>query len=149
MSEVRIRRALLEDARQLFSWEAQFPSDRLSLRSIRRLIHSPTAAVWVADRDSALLGNLILLMRRRGLSARIYSLFVAPEARRSGIAEQLLQHAEAYARAAGRKRMVLEVRADAAPAQRLYAAAGYRTLRALNAYYDDGADGLRLEKPLS
>ena len=143
-----IRPAHLADTEQIATWEAGFPSDRLSRRSVRHLIRSPSARVYVAEDRSGLLGNLVMLARKNSHSARIYSLFVAPTARGQGIAERLIETAESEARKMARNKVVLEVRLDATAARRLYARCGYTVVHELASYYDDGADGLRLEKSL-
>jgi ribosomal protein S18 acetylase RimI-like enzyme len=147
---VRIRRAVPADAPALLAMEALFPSDRMSMRSIRRFIESENARVLVAVRDRhELLGNLVLLLRTSSDKARIYSVVVGPAARGLGIGDALVQAAERAARAAGRQTVTLEVRGDNIAARALYAKRGYVETRRLPAFYDDGADGLRLERALS
>ena len=146
---ILIRPATLADAGQIHEWESQFPSDRLSRRSVRWLIQSPSARVLVAEAEAGLLGNIVLLARRNARSARLYSLFVAPAARGQRIAERLIEAAESAARQLERTKLSLEVRVDAKSAQALYKRCGYVTTKTLEGYYDDGADGLRLEKSLA
>ena len=146
---VHLRQGRIEDAPAILKLEALFPSDRMPLRSVRRFLRTPNARVWIAEREGRCLGNLILLLRRGGRSARIYSLVVAPAARGRGLARRLVQAAEATATAAGRDSIFLEVRSDNPAARHLYASMGYHESRRLPAFYDDGADGLRLEKVLS
>ncbi|MGH8516861.1 MAG: GNAT family N-acetyltransferase [Panacagrimonas sp.] len=141
---VRIRRAAATDAAAMQAMESLFPSDRMSMRSIRRFIRSTSARVLVALRDGELLGNLVLLLREGSDKARIYSVVVSPAARGLGIGNSLVDAAERASRGAGRKTVTLEVRADNTAARALYAGRGYIEARHLRAYYDDGADGLRL-----
>lgn len=148
MSEVRIRTATLADAPAILQLETLFPSDRMSARSIRRFIAVSSARVLVAMRGFELLGNLVLLMRRNSTRARIYSVVVSPQARGLGIGDRLVEAAEGAAQREGRDAVTLEVRADNPAARALYAKRGYVEVRALPAYYDDGADGLRLERTL-
>jgi ribosomal protein S18 acetylase RimI-like enzyme len=145
---IRIRRATVRDSAALLAMESLFPSDRMSMRSIRRFIGSTGARVLVAVRDGELLGNLVLLLRQASDKARIYSVVVSPAARGLGIGNALVDAAERAARAAGRRTVTLEVRADNTAARALYAGRGYIEARRLPAYYDDGADGLRLERAL-
>jgi [ribosomal protein S18]-alanine N-acetyltransferase len=146
-SSARIRPARRTDVPAIVALEAHFPSDRLDRRAVRRLLDSPSARILVAA-DHRLLGNLVLLLRRGSRLARIYSIVVDAQVRGRGLAGRLLDRAEALARSGGRHTMALEVRADNAAALALYARAGYRPARRLPAFYDDGADGLRLQKPL-
>lgn len=144
-----IRPARRDDAAALLALEALFPSDRMSLRSIRRFIASAGTLVLVAERGGEVVGDTIFLTRRGSRTARLYSLAVAPSARGQRLAERLVLAAEDGARARGLDTMLMEVRADNAIARRLYAKLGYEELASLPAFYDDGADGLRLGKRLS
>jgi ribosomal protein S18 acetylase RimI-like enzyme len=79
----------------------------------------------------------------------IYSLWVAPEARRRGLAARLLAEAERWAVSVGARRAELFVAADAAPARAMYERFGYRPNGRTD---DDRADGVvevGLEKPLA
>jgi [ribosomal protein S18]-alanine N-acetyltransferase len=145
----RIRPATAGDAPAMLAMESLFPSDRMSMRSIRRFIASASARVLVAERDGRVVGNLVLLLRKTGDTARIYSVVVDPSARGQGIGEALVRAAERAARAAGRRAVTLEVRHDNLAARALYARRGYVEARRLPRFYEDGADGLRLERALS
>ncbi|HSW14416.1 MAG TPA: GNAT family N-acetyltransferase [Solimonas sp.] len=146
---VQIRRARPADAAALLALEQHFPGDRMSVRSLRHLLQVPSAALWVAQREGKVLGALVLLTRRNSGIARIYSVVVSPAARGAGLGRRLVLAAETHARRSKKSLMSLEVRADNAAAIALYLGLGYTQQRALAAYYDDGADGLRLRKTLS
>lgn len=148
MSAPRIRRGRIEDLDALLALEALFPSDRMSRRAWRRFLGSPRAEVLVAEAGDRLLGDLLLLCRADSRKARIYSLVVAPAARGQGLGEALVVAAERAALARACQSVSLEVRADNLAARGLYEKHGYRPLKVLPGYYDDGADGLRLLKPL-
>jgi len=144
----RIRPATGADLDGLVALEALFPSDHLSRAGWRRFLRVTSARVWVATARGAVVGNLVLLLRAGADSGRIYTVVVAPAARGQGLGERLVATAERASRAAGRSRLRLEVRADNAVARALYAKRGYVPLATLPRYYEDGADGLRLEKTL-
>ena len=146
---MQVRRAGPADLPGLLALEQLFPGDRLSARSMRRLLAAPSAAIWVARDGPATLGSLILLTRRNSGVARIYSVVVDPAARGQGIAGRLVGAAERQARMGKKGLMSLEVRADNAPARALYRRLGYAETEVLRAYYEDGADGLRLRRSLS
>src|SRR4051812_27460918 len=56
-----------------------FETDRLSRRSLARLLRSPTAQVLVAQEPGGdLAGTAIVLFRPRSAVARLYSIAVAP-----------------------------------------------------------------------
>lgn len=121
----------------------------MSRRTLRRFLRVPTAQLLIAEAaDGAIVGDLLWLRRNGSGVARIYSVVVAPAARGGRWGERLVLAMEAAARVAGCRCASLEVRADNAAARALYAKLGYRQARALPAYYDDGADGLRLVKEL-
>jgi ribosomal protein S18 acetylase RimI-like enzyme len=144
----RIRRARASDAARIVEMEKHFPSDRLSDRAIRRFLRSPRADVLVAVERGAALANLILLKRSNSRVARIYSIVVDQHGRGRGLAKRLVARAEALARKAGCEAVALEVRSDNLAARGLYARLGYVEVKALPAFYDDGADGLRLCKKI-
>lgn len=147
-----IRRAQPVDLEALLQLEALFPTDRMSRRSLRRLLSSPAAAVWVVPESAVDTGpiaaDLVTLSRRNTGAVRIYSLVVDPAFRGRGLGTALIAHAEAVARRGGKRRMSLEVRADNGAARRLYLQLGYRVLATLPGYYGDGGDGLRLGRDL-
>jgi ribosomal protein S18 acetylase RimI-like enzyme len=145
----RVRPAQHADDAAILTLEELFPSDRMSLRSVRHFLKSPSARAWVAEMDGAVVGNLILVTRRGSRSGRIYSVVVAPQARGRRFAERMVRAAQTAARKLGLQRIKLEVRRDNAPARALYAKLGYVETESLAGYYDDGADGLRLCKELS
>lgn len=136
------------DLPALVALEALFPGDRLSARSLRRLLRSPSARVCAIDGSEGLVGAAVLLTRAGSRIGRIYSLVVAPSARGRGLARTLVATLEQEARRRGCARMRLEVRADNAAARALYSALGYIERARLPGYYEDGGDGLRLEREL-
>jgi ribosomal-protein-alanine N-acetyltransferase len=133
----------------LLQLEALFPSDPMSRRSLRRFIDAPNAVFLVAESSGKVLGNLLLLTRADSRRARIYSVIVDPQARGLGLAQKLVAAAHEAATALGCDAVSLEVRSDNTAARGLYAKLGYAAECELPGYYDDGADGLRLIKPLS
>ncbi len=142
--EGRVRPARHQDDGAILTLEELFPSDRMSLRSVRHFLKSPSARTWVAELDGAVVGNLILLTRKNSGTARVYSVVVAPPARGRRFAERLVRAAEIEAQRLGLHRIKLEVRLDNAAARALYAKLGYTEDEQLPGYYEDGADGLRL-----
>lgn len=145
----QIRRAEPSDLAGLMALEAQFPGDRISRSAMRRLLRSPSAHVLVADAGGSIAGALILLTRRNARRGRIYSLAVDAAQRRQGLASRLLAAAHALARELGCPGITLEVRKDNDAARAFYARHGYRVLRELPGYYEDGGDGLRMGRELS
>jgi ribosomal protein S18 acetylase RimI-like enzyme len=102
----------------------------------------------VAESEGTLLGYALVLFRRGSSRARLYS--IARDAQRAprGTGGALLAAAERAAAAAGALELGLEVRTDNAAALHLYETSGYRATGRRPAYYEDGADALRMTKIL-
>lgn len=140
------------DIEGILALEASFPSDRMTRRSLLRLMRSPSALIWVvrtSNRGSDYIrAALVLLSSRNTRVARIYSLAVTPSARGQGLATALVETAHRQAVDTGKRAISLEVRFDNVTAQALYRRLGYTLSSTLPAYYADGSDGLRLQKKL-
>lgn len=149
MSVLTPRLASLADVAALAALEQRvFTGEQLSARRFRHFVKSELSELWCVQEGDALLGYALVLFHRGTSLARLYSIAVAPEARGRGLGQLLLDHAEGRALARHVLFMRLEVRDDNALAQHLYERSGYRKLRLLEQYYDDGMDGWRLEKRL-
>lgn len=81
-----------------------------------------------------------LLGRAVAGEAELLTLAVAPEARRRGLGQRLVSRFLYQARLRGAESAFLEVAADNAPAQALYARAGFAPAGRRRGYYQ-GADG--------
>lgn len=148
-SPVVIRSARSEDDPRLLEIETSaFSSDRLSARSLRRFLVSPSADVRVAIVDGRVIGYALALHRAGSDAARLYSIATAPGARGAGAGGALLAAMEAGALNRGRRRMRLEARAADERLLAFYAGRGYRPVARLPGYYADGADAVRMEKRL-
>ena len=84
----------------------------------------------------------------RSKLARLYSIAVAPHIASRGIGPLLLAAAEAAAARRRRRAMRLEVHEHNTRAIGRYERSGYRLFGRHRAYYDDGGDALRFDKPL-
>jgi len=144
-----VRSAHYGDLPELLRLEDLFPGDRLSRRSFLHLLQHGHADLLVSEGTDELVGDAVVLYRRESTTARLYSIVVTPLARRYGVGRALLEASEAAARAHGRTGMVLEVREGNSAALALYYRAGYRSIKHLPAYYQDGAAALRLRKSLN
>jgi ribosomal protein S18 acetylase RimI-like enzyme len=147
---VTLRRGRRADLAALEALERRaFTHDRIAPRSFARFFTGSTAVLIVADCDGLLCGYALALLRARSRIARLYSIAVDAAHAGQGIGARLLAAAEGAASRAGCKAMRLEVRDNNAPARRLYLKFGYRVVGHRAAYYEDGSDALRLEKPLA
>lgn len=141
--ELRIRDARAADVPALLAIESQFPGDRIRGALFRDLIGHARATVRVAEIGGRIVGYHAVRrpwLRRLGW---LYSLAVDGAHRRRGIGRRLLADAEWVARRAGRRGLRLEVRQDNPAAIALYERGGYRRVKALPGYYDDGTAGWR------
>jgi ribosomal protein S18 acetylase RimI-like enzyme len=149
MGGLAIRTGRETDLAALLAIEAAcFASDRLSRRSLRRLLAVETARIRLASLSGRPVGYHIVLLRAGSAVARLYSLAVDPAARGKGSGAALLDDAEKVSRRLGRKALRLEVRADNAGAIRLYESRGYVRIGTWRQYYADKTDALRYEKRL-
>lgn len=145
-----IRPARPQDLEALLTLEhASFDQDRISRSSMRRFLVSPSVQISVAEGQAgALYGYSLVLFRKNSAQARLYSLCVAAEAQRQGVAKALIIAAAQAAHYRGASSMVLEVKLSNIAAQRLYEALGFAIFARRAGYYEDGQDALRLRAPL-
>ncbi len=147
---VRTRRAAPNDLEALTALEqAGFQGDRMSRRSLRRLLRRPSAATLVAVADGRIVGYAMLLFRHGSRSARLYSLVRLPDARGQGIGDALLREAERTAVGLGATEMRLEVRPDNDRARALYERHGFAAFARVADYYEDNSEALRMRKSLT
>ncbi len=148
------RRATNQDLSALNELEQQsFSSDMISSRQMKRFLQSPHSVIFVAyDNQTSvpiLAGYALLLFHQGTQLSRLYSIAVNPDFRGQQIAQKLVSLCEQSALEQGSTTLRLEVRNDNIAAQNLYHKLGYRPFKVLIHYYDDLADGLRLQKRLT
>jgi [ribosomal protein S18]-alanine N-acetyltransferase len=73
--------------------------------------------------------------------AEIASLAVHPDYRRRGVADALMRHTLRALGATGVRRVELMVRTGNTAAAKLYRSLGFRRVRMVRRYYEDGGDG--------
>jgi [ribosomal protein S18]-alanine N-acetyltransferase len=147
---VHIRRGKSADLDALWELEKEvFATDRMSRRSLRRLLASPSAVAMVAWADGAIMGVAIVLFRANSRVARLYSLAVAPKYTGRGIASALLATAEKIAIRRKSQSLRLEVHERNNGAIKVYRRAGYHEFGRYHHYYQDRGHALRFEKQLS
>jgi ribosomal protein S18 acetylase RimI-like enzyme len=147
---IKVRRANPADLDALVALEQRtFDSDQLSRAQYRRHLASDSALVLVADgAGPSLAGAAVLFFRKGSAVARLYSLATAAEARGKGVASALMEAVATVVRDRGCRVLRLEVRVDNVAAIHLYERQGFRRIGRLAAYYADGADGWRYERPV-
>jgi len=112
---------------------------------MERLLASGRGLLWLL-RDAAGAVRGALLGERVLDEAHVHLLAVECSLRRRGAGTALLAAAFDDARAAGARRVLLEVRASQAPALALYTQQGFEIVRRRSRYYADGEDALLLER---
>jgi ribosomal protein S18 acetylase RimI-like enzyme len=104
-------------------------SDAVREHLAEGLHRHPTRIVFLAQLNTEPVGLAVCFLGYSTFAARplvnIHDLIVHPDFRRRGVGAQLLEAVEARARALGCCKVTLEVRADNAVAQSLYAARGF------------------------
>lgn len=145
-----IRPARFDDLPALVEIENDvFTQDRISRRNFRHLLTRAHAVSLVDEDRDGLCGYVTVLFRRGAAWGRLYSLAVLPRCRGRRLGEKLLAAAEQACRRRRCKALRLEVHPRNAVARRLYEKTGYLEFGRYPAFYEDGADALRLEKPLA
>ena len=145
-----MRRAALPDLPALQRLEQHaFNGDRLSARSWRSLLRSPSAVVTVAaGAEGELLGAAVLLLRAGSSVARLYSIAVDAAARGRGTGRLLLERCIDDAHDRGCSVLRLETRADNRAAQALFRSLGFTEFDRKPRYYADGQTAWRYQKSL-
>jgi ribosomal protein S18 acetylase RimI-like enzyme len=147
---IHIRRSRPADLDALCDLESRvFETDRMSRRSLRRLLASPNAAAMVAQSGGEIAGVAVVLFRANTSIARLYSLAVAPKHTGRGIASTLIAAAEKAARSRKCRWLRLEVHEKNHGAIKVYRKAGYCEFGRHHQYYQDRGHALRFEKELA
>jgi ribosomal protein S18 acetylase RimI-like enzyme len=111
-------------------------------------MHSSNATLLVAAIAGKVGGCALVLYRRDSRRGRLYTIAIAREFQRRGLARRLLTAAEAQAKRRSCRSMRLEVRANDTGAIALYESSGYRRFGRRRRYYAGRVDALCFEKPL-
>jgi ribosomal protein S18 acetylase RimI-like enzyme len=147
---VRLRAGEPADLDALMALETNvFATDRMSRRSLRHFLRSPTAAVLVADLAQEIAGTAVVLFRPGSDLARLYSIAVDPRHTGRGVGSALLAAAEQAAIDHDCQFLRLEVHEKNQRAISRYRKAGYREFGRHHEYYQDKGHALRFEKRLA
>lgn len=144
-----IRLATADDADTIAILEAECQGDDAwSAALVRDGVTGdlPTIQYLVAENDGAITGYAVASYA--GDIAELQRIGVATEARRTGIASELLNAILAHAPSTGADRMLLEVRADNRGALAFYAARDFVEIDRRPRYYKDGVDAVVMRLPL-
>lgn len=100
----------------------------------------------VAKVGGRIAGYAVACMEKR--NAEIASLAVHPDYRRRGVAKRLMSHLLRALRAAGVRRVELMVRSGNTAGAQLYRSLGFRRVRLVKRYYEDGGDGFLMARAI-
>ena len=135
-----------QDILKIAALEKECFSDPWTFRMLADTFFSENTVAIAAEEDGKVIGYAFAVLA--GEDADLANIAVDPAYRRRGAAQALLARTETEVRAAGAKRMFLEVRVSNAPAMSLYLKAGYVGRYARPRYYGNGEDALVMEKAL-
>ena len=126
LADLELLAPLFDDYRRFYG---KAPDLALARRYLGERLGRGESVVFLAHEDGRGLGLTQLYPSWDSLSAAplfvLYDLYVAPEARRRGVARELLDAARRHAAAAGASKVVLSTAVDNQSAQRLYQSVGY------------------------
>lgn len=146
---IKISPVTLADRGDLIRLENElFSCDRISPRQFRYLINRANSIVVKVEQEKTILGYMILLQRSNSSKLRLYSIAVAPWARKLGVAKHLLDHAEQVAVQHHYSVIILEVCENNASATQLYRSAGFIKYGEKPGYYEDGCTALLFVKQI-
>lgn len=126
--------------------ETCFVTDRLSAKKYRHFVTSQTSEVVIIREDKKLIAGAVILFRKNSTLARIYSIAVAPEFRKLGVAQMLYDQIESLCFSRKISEIRLEVRKDNEPAIKFYLKNKYLTFGEYKKFYQDGQDAFRMRK---
>lgn len=150
MSDITYRPAKLDDINALQVIEAaSFKTDLLSRRALRQGIRSASQWFQVAVNEAgAPVGYCQLHFNSKTHVARLYSIAVLEALRGRGIARTLIENAADEALSRGKTSLGLEARSSDDRLIQFYAGLGFSAIEKLPGYYEDGADAIRMTRPL-
>ena len=120
------------------------------LRALATYFAEAGGALWVAERDGRVIGMAATRPMGQDAAYEICKVYVAKEARGSGLAHDLLGAAEAHARAAGAQRLVLWTDTRFETAHRFYEKRGFVRQGPIRVLHDlSNSLEFRYVKPIS
>jgi len=146
-AQYQIRKASGRDLPGICEIEAaSFGQEAYDCKLFADYLRKCGALFLVAERAGNICGYLIACLR--GVSAELVSVAVAPELRGRGAASALLENLMCRLRRRGAARLHLVVRVDNRPARAFYEKQGFRRLRRVPGYYEDGVDGVAMTRSI-
>jgi len=125
---------------------ASFGSEAWPRKYFLELYRDCRAFFVVAKVGGRIAGYAVACMAKR--NAEIASLAVHPDYRRRGLAAALMRHTLRELGAAGVRRVELMVRIGNTGGAQLYRSLGFRRVRMVPRYYEDGGDGFLMARAI-
>ncbi len=125
---------------------ASFAADAWPRKYFLELYHDCRDFFVVAKVGGRIAGYAVACSEKR--DAEIASLAVHPDYRRRGVAHALLRHTLRALAAAGVRRVELMVRTGNTAGAQLYRGLGFRRVRLVPRYYEDGGDGFLMARAI-
>lgn len=145
MSHPLIRQAKWEDISEMIRIERlNFHERAFSRRQFRHYVQERSA--YVVGDNFVIYGYIVVFSRRNSRTARINVVSIDPKHTGKGYGSILLEHVETLYNEYDF--MALEVNTKNLGAIRLYNSRGYEAKKLLPNYYGDGADAIKMIKPL-
>ena len=133
-------------ARVLRIERASFGSDAWPRKYFLELYRDCRDVFVVAKVGGRIAGYAVACVEKR--NAEIASLAVHPDYRRRGVADALMRHTLRELGAAGVGRVELMVRTGNTAGAQLYRSLGFRRVRRVPRYYEDGGDGFLMARAI-
>ena len=111
------------------------------------LLSEPTTLSYRVVSASGEIVGFVFVMTNQG-TGHVTTIGVAPEHRRRGLAQRMLEHVEKALKAREIATVSLEVRVSNIAAQSLYRGLNYTIVQRLNSYYNNGEDAYLMVKSL-
>jgi ribosomal-protein-alanine N-acetyltransferase len=122
--------------------------DSYNKHTLAYLLSEPrTLSYKTITSNDELVAFAFVMMNPNG-AAHLTTIGVAPEHRRRGVAEAMLDHLETMLRRKDVGTIMLEVRVSNCGAQQLYRHAGFHVVQRITSYYNNGEDCYLMMKSL-
>jgi ribosomal-protein-alanine N-acetyltransferase len=147
-----IRRAAPKDLRRILAIEgASFGPEAYDCKLFAHFLRQCGDLFLVAERSRKVCGYMVTCIRvgRGAARAELVSVAVEPAKRGGGTASALLESTLRRLRRRHVERLNLVVRAGNRPALAFYEKYGFRRIRRVPRYYEDGADGIAMARPVT
>lgn len=145
----KLRSANQNDLEKLHRLESRaFTADRFTKKQIEYLLTQSRATTLVIELNNEIVASACLLWRKSSHSARLYNIAVDPDYQGEGLGLRLLNECDLEAARRGSLAMTLEVRKDNKGAIKFYEKHGFKFVRTIAGYYEDGSPALKMERPL-